>query len=654
MRRLLDALAAAAVVAVTGVLTALTRWAGPAIYCGDGWFHVRYATILRDHGISRSFPWWRESFLAVRFTDFNLLYHLLLVPFTWGDELTGARVASVLFACAAMASFWWCARSLAIPWPAFTACALLAIAPEYAYRLTYTRPLVLAFALLFLGTGAVLRGRGRLAALLTFLFAHTHCSFHLLPAIALLHDAQRTVPAGTSWRTRFSTSAWALGGAVAGSVVTPYFPNNLSFWWTANVGVLKASWAMGDLLRVGTEMQPISTAELLAANVGVFAAFAFTLYGMTRASKISDDARTLLVTALGFFGLSLLSQRFVELWAPYTVLLAGVVARDLGLRERVLARTEHRRALRAALAGALVIVLAAGLRRVAHDNGAAAAAEDQPLWREAGRWIKAGVPSGETIFHLGWDEFPELFFEDTTHRYLIGQDATFFFATDAERCRLWAGLARGRTDDAWTAVRRAFGCRWAFVPRKYRSFLALARRDPRFRERWSDGNAVVLELDDRGETVGPWEVQEGRPDPLRRAFDDDPRRHVGPVVGRAGAGFVDLARAASLPPTLRDVCVVATADLPAAAAGTATLGITTRSEIHVLVGDREVYAHSPLRAPAAGSPGGPPLDLEALRRAPARDGAEVEVPVSLRAGSNDVLVEACRTGEEFGFVLRVR
>ena len=82
MKRLAGYLPGGLVAGVTAVLTAMTRWAGPSIYCGDGWFHVRYATILRTEGIARTFPWWQESFLATRFTDFNLLYHLLLIPFT--------------------------------------------------------------------------------------------------------------------------------------------------------------------------------------------------------------------------------------------------------------------------------------------------------------------------------------------------------------------------------------------------------------------------------------------------------------------------------------------------------------------------------------------------------------------------------------------
>jgi hypothetical protein len=593
---------------VAAALTAMTRWAGPAIYCGDGWFHVRYATILRAHGISRSFPWWQESFLATRFTDFNLLYHLLLIPFTFGDELRGARIASVLFAAAAMGAFWWCLRTLRVPWPAFFAVGLLAIAPEFAYRLTYTRPLVLALALTFAGVAAILTGRGRLAFVLTFLYAHTHCSFQVLPCIAFLYWLNDRKSGG-------GVLLWSIAGAVAGSVVTPYFPNNLAFWWTANVEVLRTSWESGGLLRVGTEMLPILTSQLLSANLGAFIVSGVALYAITRVERVSDHARTLLVVAGGFFVLTLLSQRFAELWAPFAVMLLAVVARDLKIDLPA-------GAWRTAAGCAAVVVLAFGLRHTARDNGTSAADEDPPRWRAAARWMKANVPENETIFHLGWDEFPELFFEDQTHRYLIGQDATFFWVTNPDRCRLWARLARGDAEDAWSPVRETFKARWAFVPRRYRSFLKLVRRDARFSEAWSNEDAIVFRVDDDGAVVSGWEVASERTEP---------------PVACSTAGFVDLAR-------ISRNCAAAWSSIAADGPGPAVLGITTDDGVTLRINGETVFARPPFQ----------PRSLSDVFDAPVTGRTEVDVPVRLVAGENKVEVDSCRAGDDFGFMLRLR
>jgi len=620
VKRFAGYLSGGLVAGLAAALTALTRWAGPSIYCGDGWFHVRYATILRAHGISRTFPWWQESFLATRFTDFNLLYHLLLIPFTFGDELLGARIASVVFAACAMGAFWWCLRVLTVPWPAFFAVGLLAVSPELAYRLTYTRPLVLAMALTFAGVGAIFTGRGRLAFVLTFLYAHTHCSFHLLPCIALVHGVNRRVSGTVSVpETVPDTFLYSLAGAAAGSIVTPYFPNNLAFWWTANVGVLRASWEAGGLLRVGTEMLPILTSQLLAANLGVFVVCGVALYAMTRVERVSNEARTLLVVAGGFFVLTMLSQRFAELWAPFSVMLLGVIARDAGLPVR---NPIPAGVWRTAFASAAVVLVALGLRHTARDNGASAAAEDPPRWRAAARWMKANVPERETIFHLGWDEFPELFFEDQAHTYLIGQDATFFWETNPDRCRLWARLARGDAEDAWSPVRETFRARWAFVPRRYRSFLRLVRRDARFTEVYADPDALVFRADDDGAVLSGWEIAA------------DPAT---PPVACSTAGFVDLGRVSRR-------CATGWSSIASAAAGAAILGITTDDEVTVRLNGAPVYTRSP----------DAPRSLSDVLDAPRPGSLEVAVPVTLAAGENRVEVDSCRAGDDFGFMLRVR
>jgi len=639
-----------AVVLVTIVVVAAIRFAGPPIYDGDGWYHVKYATILLHDGIARTFPWFQESFLKDRFTDFNLAYHFLLIPFTIRDPLTGARIATVLFAATTMALFWGTARALRVPWPFLWSAALLAFAPEFTYRLTYTRPFVLALGVAIAGTGAILLGKNRLAFVLAFLYTHLHCSYHLLPCVALLHDVLRDRAEGENVRARFRTTGFTLAGVAAGCVLTPYFPNNLYMWWVANVDVLRASWAMGDALRVGTEMMPVQTSELLRANFGVFALFGATLVLLAVGRRASSEARALLPIALGFLGLSFLSQRFVELWAPFTFLLAGVAARDALPDAVTVSRGMRRLALIAVLCS-----VAGGMARTVVDNRAAAAAEDPPLYLDAGAWMKANIPSGATVFNLGWDEFPQLFFADGTHNYVIGQDPTFMWVTDANRTRLWAAIAHGSVPDLYAPIRDTFLCRFAFVPSRYVTFLKLARRDPRFVARYRDASTTVFELTDRRALVGDWDVTGAWPDPARRFFEtplgSEPPANT--VTIRGVDGFLDIDRALEVPPLWTDVCAVAIATFDLGAPHDATLGVTSDDALRVYVNGVAVYEHSPYLHPAPGMPGGPPLALSALTGG--SGGLEEKFfPVTWKAGANTVAVKTCRYGDDFGFVLSLR
>ena len=610
------------VLGVSAVAIALVRWSGPPIYDGDGYFHIRYAQWIRDEGISRSFPWFQESFLRDRFANFNLLYHLLLIPFTFGDLLTGARVAAVGFAAAVMGVFYVSARRLEIPHAALLSLAVLAFCPDALFRYTFTRPVVLSIAVVLGGTTAILLGRRRETALWSAAFAWVHCSYHALPAVALFHDLTRDVAPGTRFLSRFRTTAWALGGAFAGTLLNPYFPNNVRFWWIANVGVLSNSWLRGAEVRMGTEMLPLPASELLARNVGVFAAFGAAIGLLVAARRASSEARTLLAVAAGFLGLACLSQRFVELWAPFTMLSLGVALRDRGRSVPW---------LRSLASVAVAVGLVASVR----SNRDALVGDPSGALEPAGAWIAEHVPEGETIFNLGWDDFPELFFHAPRHRYLIGLDPTFFHATDPERAGAWWRIASGRDPDPYPGIRDTFRSRYVVVPARYVSITKRLERDPRFRPRFKDRGATVYELVALGPFVTRWEVPrapEGKgPDPLEPT-----------------GAFVDLDRLSGAPPEAKRTCAVARTVVVAEGATEGELGITTDDAFEVRVDGEVVLSRSPL----PGSPGGPPFrleDLDPLRRRI----EEATVRVSWNAGTHEIRVEACRVGEDLGFFLRV-
>ncbi|HEX4823939.1 MAG TPA: hypothetical protein VFV19_06475 [Candidatus Polarisedimenticolaceae bacterium] len=487
MSRRRSALAGAlGVFLLTAFVVGSIRLAGPPIYDTDGWYHVKYAEVVRHDGLSRSFPWFQESFLKDRFADLNILYHALLIPFTLGDPLRGAQALSVLLAAVTMTIFWGTVRSLRVPWPALWAIGLLALAPEMTYRMTYTRPVVLAIGLALAGTGAILRGQARLAAALTFVYAHWHCSFHLLPCVALLHDVVAPAPG----RSRFRTTLWTAGGALAGITLSPYFPNDFRMWWVSNVEVLRASWAMGDTLRIGTELLPLPPMELLLRNFGVFVVFAAALLAIGYRRRVPEEARTLLPVAGGFLVLAFLSQRFIEMAAPFTFLLAAVAVRDV-VADHPIGDERQRRAVLVAS-----LFIAAILWRTWAADRAAAADEDPPQYLEASAWIKDHVPPGETIFHLGWDEFPELFYADGTHHYLVGMDPTYMWVTSRERTLLWTQIARGQAEDLYGAIRNTFGCRWVFLPARYVTFSRRIEGDPRFHVVWANLFTSVVHLED--------------------------------------------------------------------------------------------------------------------------------------------------------------
>jgi hypothetical protein len=626
--------------AIGGAAVAAVRLAGPAIYCGNGYFNIRFAEVLRHQGISRTFPWFQEAIHRDTYANFNLLYHLFLIPFTYGDLLKGAQLAGIVGGALAVGAFWVTLKMLRVPFPLLWTVLLLGAAPDLLYRLTYTRALVLGLGLTWLATGAVLTGRRYLAAIFGFLFPYLHVSWHLLPAMAVAHDLLRTTaPEETGWR-RLRTTGWTCLGVALGLLVNPFFPNNLRFWAVANFGVLAAQWSRLDPPLYASEMAPLRSDQFLQANLGAFAVTALAALLLTWVRKVSGEARTLLVLALGFLALSLQSHRFAEQWAPFAVLLLAVLVRD------AVAEGSWPRAISRKLAAGAALLAAVGLLGLAvREDRAAAATENVVDYAAASAWMEAHVPQGDTLFHPGYDEFDVLFFHDPRRRFLFGIDPGFFLAADRERYALWSRLVHGEMPDAWEAIRRTFRCRWVFLPARYVSLRRLLDRDPRFVPRYRDPDCGIYEVaDDRG-FVGNWRLFGPYPDAGRRWIDDPPDSEGQAVDLHAVSGYLDLRQLLAVPPGVRDVCAVAETRLESPMGTPLEVEMTTDDAVRLTWSAGRGVVRTPYLEP--------PFDLGKL--GPGPPGPEgITARGTAVATQTPVRIAICQVGSDFGFVLLLR
>lgn len=651
-----------AVLLVTAFVVGVLMTGTPGLHGYDGYFHIRYAQVLRSEGISRSFPWWQETFLRDHWADKDFLYHVLLIPFTLGSLVTGAKVAAVVFASAAMGTVYLVLRALGAGLPAAWTIGLLASSTMFVYRLGFTRPLVLAVALALAGTCAILKDNRRWAFACAAIYPHLHISFHLLPCIALVHDLHRETPPGQRWRS--GVTAWTWGGAAAGALLSPFVPNNLYLWWVQNVGVLGLAWSGPGALRLGAEILPGPSDQLLTYSAGVFLFFMASIYLMAwRTGRPSAQARTLLVISMIFLALTLLSRRFIEFWAPFTVLLAAVCVRDVaGDLRALMTRAPALKAVAAIVLSIAGVLLLARSVSTAYEF---VRADTGPEYAGSCEWMGANVPPGETIFHLDWDEFPQLFFFNPQFRYLVGLDPSFMYLTNPSRWRLWNDIAHGEVEDPYTPIRETFHSKWVLADSAAEEFHALARRDPRFFLKYEDDVASVFFLAGGYEFVEPWSLRGWYPDPERRLYDLMIAPEPGAAPGGPGAmgagaagvevaskgGFVDLRRALTIPPTIADVCGVARSVLVAPRAMDVQIGITTDDEVRVWIGGELAWSHSPFRTPPPGSPGTEPVTLDEL--IDSRSHVEERLQAArLHAGDNEVLVKVCQWGKDLGFYLR--
>ncbi|HSQ18928.1 MAG TPA: hypothetical protein VLR92_01005, partial [Blastocatellia bacterium] len=75
------------------------QFGGPAILDNDGYYHIRWATMLRENW--PHLPRFKALPLTTLdeqdYVDHHYLFHVLLIPFTLGDLRVGAKLAAVVF-----------------------------------------------------------------------------------------------------------------------------------------------------------------------------------------------------------------------------------------------------------------------------------------------------------------------------------------------------------------------------------------------------------------------------------------------------------------------------------------------------------------------------------------------------------------------------
>ena len=116
----------------------------PSICCGDfdGYYHIKLSEVIWESLRNAEFPpiftWLPLTTLNARdYADQHLLFHLLLVPFTWFGNLTGgAKIAVVLFSTLAVLSCYWLLLRFRVQYAflfllALTACASDFSSPEH-------------------------------------------------------------------------------------------------------------------------------------------------------------------------------------------------------------------------------------------------------------------------------------------------------------------------------------------------------------------------------------------------------------------------------------------------------------------------------------------------------------------------------------------
>ena len=475
---------------------ALIQFATPDMPDNDGFYHIKLAWLMRTEGLKPVFPYLPLSILNENeFYDHHFLFHVALIPFTFGDLRIGAKWAAVTFASLAFLAVWYLFQRQRVPYAWLWAFGLLGISEAFLFRMSITRAQSLSLGMLALGYTWLIERKYKHLAVLGFIYVWMYDAFPLLIALAALHFLAVAL---TEHRFEFRPLLYTSAGILLGMIVNPYFPDNLIFSYHHMLPKL----ADATSVRVGNEWYPYDTKQLLDNSLPALVAFASgaLALGLTGRKMDVRTALGLLISLL--FGLMLFqARRFVEYFPPFALIFAAFAWTPLFESKPAVPSAASSRFPYVSLFQSyfpltmLSLVVAIS---IAGSISPARAALDKSkpygLYANASLWLEKNTPANARVFQTDWDDFPRLFYYNTHNTYLIGLDPTYLQLYDADLYDLWVDITQGDVENPSQVIATTFDSHYIHTDLNHEGFLQVAAEDPGLKEVYRDDQAVIFEV----------------------------------------------------------------------------------------------------------------------------------------------------------------
>ncbi len=470
-------------------LTALAtiQFGTPNLAGNDGYYHIKLAQIMREQGLRPPFPWLPLTILNPEaYYDHHFLYHVLLMPFTYGDLRSGAKWASIILPAFTFLAGWLLLRGQRVPYAAFWSLGLLAVSAAFLYRMSMPRVQAVSLLMLFLTLHVTLTRRFHWLLPLAFLYVWLYDAFPLVLVLVGLFVGMRWL---IERRLDLRPLLYAVLGVGLGLVINPYFPDNLVFIYHHLLPKLTDATAT----KVGNEWYPYRTWTLVENSGLALAAFVAGIFALGWQERRMNTATATLLAISILFGLMLFkSRRFVEYYPAFALLFCAMAWAPL-LNRWSPSQPWLRRAL--------PVIFALGLVPAMWSNVQATRADLQESksyqrYATASAWLEANTPPGSRIFQTDWDDFTRLYFYNTHNTYTVGLDPTYLQLYDPDLYDLWVDITKGRFEAPGQTIVETFGANFVITDLKHESFIREAKADPRLEEVYHDEFAIIFQVVD--------------------------------------------------------------------------------------------------------------------------------------------------------------
>jgi len=509
-----------------GIIFWQLQFSTDSICCGDfdGYYHIKWARELwasmKSNTFPPAFPWLPLTTLNPKdYVDHHLLFHIIQIPFAAiSDPRLGAKISSAFFGGLAVLSCYWLLMRYRIRYPLVWLIGLLACSAPFLFRMNMAKAPPLAIIFLVIAIHLFFQRKYTLLLPLALVFTWTYDLFVLLIMATVFWVVTIAI---TEQRFEWRPLVFVLAGCAAGLIINPYFPKNL----LQLAEHMKIKVTMSDFdTKVGSEWYPYDSWEFLGNSaVACMAMFVGYVTFEPSERRRAHYPIFLLLLSTALMIMTARWKRIAEYWPPFAVLFAGFTLQPWleGYRPyltrlpkeileelkpfldregippppkekdlRDLVRTIAMAVVALLLSAFLSMNLKATVKEIEQS-------ERHDYYRAGAEWLRANVPPGQIIFNTDWDDFPRLFYYDSSHYYVSGLDPSYLYEKNPDLSRLYDGITLGREEDPGPLIRDKFGARYVFSDNNHHDFFEHARLSGWFDIVYEDTECTIMYIRDQ-------------------------------------------------------------------------------------------------------------------------------------------------------------
>lgn len=509
-----------------GVVFWQLQFSTDAICCGDfdGYYHIKWTRELwasmKSRAFPPAFPWLPLTTLNPKdYVDHHLLFHIIQIPFAAvSDPRLGAKIGSAFFGGLAVLSCYWLLMRYRIRYPLVWLVGLLGCSAPFLFRMNMAKAPPLAIVFLVIAVHLFFQRKYTLLLPLALVFTWAYDLFVLLIMATVFWVVTIAI---TEQRFEWRPLVFVLAGCAAGLIINPYFPKNL----LQLAEHMKIKLTVSDFdTKVGSEWYPYDSWEFLG-NSAVACIAMFVGYVTFEPSERRRAHYPLffLMLSTALMIMTARWKRIAEYWPPFAVLFAGFTLQPWleGYRPyltrlpkevleelkpfldreglppppkekdfRDLVRTIAMSVVALILSGFLSFNLKATVKEIGQS-------EPHDHYRAGMAWLRANVAPGQIIFNTDWDDFPRLFYYDSSHYYVSGLDPSYLYEKNPDLSRLYEDITLGREEDPGPLIRDKFGARYVFSDNNHHDFFEHARLSGWFDIVYEDTECTIMYIRDQ-------------------------------------------------------------------------------------------------------------------------------------------------------------